>query len=50
MATIIPPNSAIEALFKTKNIKKLELLDEDDRKREREDRQNVNTDRGPYRE
>ena len=50
MATVVPDNTAIQFLFRTRNTKRLLELEEDDRKRERDDYRTINSERGPTRQ
>lgn len=49
MATIVPSNAAVDALWRSGNFTRLRQLEADDDRRRREDYRTVSTERGPVR-
>lgn len=49
MATIVPSNAAVAALWSTRNFIRLRQLEVDSERRAREDYRTVSTERGPVR-
>lgn len=47
MATTVPSNAAVDALWRTGNFKRLRELEQDNERKAREDYRTINTDRGP---
>lgn len=47
MATIVPSNAAVAALWRNRNFKRLAELEADSERRLREDYRTVSTERGP---
>lgn len=49
MATVVPPNRAVDLALRTNNTARIAQLEGDQRRRDAEDYRTVSTDRGPVR-